>query len=122
MQVQVICNACRDTMLLQGSNVQGATFTCVKCLASVTVRLKSRKTAGGDTASPRTYAQDVEWCRSAILLLREARRQHVNTMSRYSDGGVYCQTFVRDNTTGEQGPCTCGAEAWNARIDEVLRT
>ena len=38
--IQVICDACRDTMKLDGSNEQGSTFTCPKCMATVIVRLK----------------------------------------------------------------------------------
>lgn len=54
------------------------------------------------------------------VLLREAKRGHVNTLSRDGQGGTYCQTFVRDNRTGENGSCTCGAAAWNARVDAAL--
>lgn len=40
LQIQVICRTCRDTMVLDGTNDQGSTFTCPRCLASVVVRLE----------------------------------------------------------------------------------
>ncbi len=47
-----------------------------------------------------------------IALLREARREH-------SDGeDMVCAT---DYAAPERGLCDCGADAWNAKIDEILK-
>ena len=51
----------------------------------------------------------VKYMEPLIALLRESKREH--------EGEPWpCDaTFTRD-----AGPCSCGADAWNARVDAVL--
>jgi hypothetical protein len=48
-------------------------------------------------------------------LLQEARREH-----EYNDDQTLCCALVRIRPQAD-APCTCGADAFNARIDEVLK-
>jgi|ERR1017187_43314 hypothetical protein len=59
-----------------------------------------------------------EFVAPLIALLRESKREHHNTLSNY--GGWACGVFVTDNRTGKADPCTCGADAWNARVDATI--
>lgn len=52
-----------------------------------------------------------------VALLQESRREHVN---EYDGGrGFYCGWFMITTATGERGACTCGADEWNAKIDNL---
>lgn len=53
-----------------------------------------------------------------VALLREAKREHHNSLTAYS--GWACGVFVTDNATGKAEACTCGASNWNARVDAAL--
>lgn len=48
--------------------------------------------------------------RTLVALLREARREH-----HRGDDQTECTTWYSDK------PCNCGADVFNARIDEALR-
>jgi hypothetical protein len=50
-----------------------------------------------------------------VALLREARKKHTSGCAYL----VYAKLLCGARVTGE--PCTCGADAFNASIDEVLR-
>lgn len=53
-----------------------------------------------------------------ITLLQKARRKHHNTLTDY--GGWACGVFI-ENADGSTEACTCGADAWNEKIDNALK-
>ena len=76
----------------------------------------------GEAIEEMEKATDGEWVRyedvePLIALLREAKREHfVNEEECY-----YSCASLQPTESRLFGPCTCGADDWNARIDEVLK-
>lgn len=56
-----------------------------------------------------TYVSPEREIESLRALLKESKREHAPITS------IYCRRRYID-----EDPCTCGADAWNARIDEAL--
>lgn len=79
--------------------------------------------------SPEIQREWVMKCKELATLLRESRRKHY-----HCEESTYCCSFCRhpdhglqdDETLGEAacienpGVCSCGADQWNAKINEAI--
>lgn len=72
---------------------------------------------------PHVAAVITEHTKLLVALLRESKRKHY-----HCDDSWYCCPLCLHEDHGwrgykqdDNGVCTCGADEWNARVDEVLR-
>jgi hypothetical protein len=55
-----------------------------------------------------------------MAMLREAKREHSRGYLSEESDHPPCKKSHEDYAEKFDGPCTCGADAWNAKIDTVL--